>query len=61
MYQPECNLVYQYDASGAIIGFTYHPSSGTATLYFFGKNAQGDVLSIYDANGTTVARYNYDA
>jgi|GEM_PF-5210940 len=61
MYQPECNLVYQYDASGAIIGFTCHPSSGTATLYFFGKNAQGDVLSIYDANGTTVARYNYDA
>jgi RHS repeat-associated protein len=61
MYQPECNLVYQYDASGAIIGFTYHPYSGTATLYFFGKNAQGDVICIYDATGNTVARYNYDA
>lgn len=61
MYQPECNLVYQYDASGAIIGFTYYPYSGTATQYFFGKNAQGDVLCIYDANGTIVARYYYDA
>ncbi|MBR5263586.1 MAG: hypothetical protein IKV50_02715, partial [Clostridia bacterium] len=28
-FQTECNLVYQYDASGAIIGFTYHPYSGT--------------------------------
>ena len=61
MYQPECNLVYQYDASGAIIGFTYYPYSGTATQYFFGKNAQGDVICIYDATGNTVARYNYDA
>ncbi len=61
MYQPECNLVYQYDASGAIIGFTYYPYSGTATQYFFGKNAQGDVICIYDTSGTTVARYNYDA
>ena len=61
MYQPECNLVYQYDASGAIIGFTYYPYSGTATQYFFGKNAQGDVICIYDANNNTVARYNYDA
>ena len=61
MYQPECNLVYQYDSSGQIIGFTYYPYSGTATQYFFGKNAQGDVICIYDANGTTVARYYYDA
>ncbi len=59
--QSEVNLVYQYDASGAIIGFTYYPYSGTATQYFFGKNARGDVICIYDANGTTVARYNYDA
>ena len=59
--QSEVNLVYQYDASGAIIGFTYHPYSGTATQYFFGKNAQGDVICIYDANNNTVARYNYDA
>ena len=59
--QSEDNLIYRYDASGAIIGLTYHPSSGTATLYFFGKNAQGDVICIYDATGNTVARYNYDA
>ncbi len=28
---------------------------------YLGKNLQGDVICIYDANGTTVARYNYDA
>ena len=55
MYQPECNLVYQYDASGAIIGFTYYPYSGTATQYFFGKNAQGDVICIYDAWGNILS------
>ena len=61
MYQPECNLVYQYDASGAIIGFTYYPYSGTASQYFFGKNLQGDVIRIINANGVTVVEYNYDA
>ncbi len=59
--QSEVNLVYQYDASGAIIGFTYYPSSGTASQYFFGKNAQGDVLCIYDASGVLMAGYAYDA
>ena len=60
-FQTESNLVYQYDSSGQIIGFTYYPNSGSPSQYFFGKNAQGDVICIYDANGATVARYNYDA
>ena len=60
-FQTECNLVYQYDSSGQIIGFTYYPNSGSPSQYFFGKNAQGDVICIYDANNNTVARYYYDA
>ena len=56
----EVNILYLYDASGSIFGLTYY-TGNTQTTYYFGKNLQGDVLCIYDASGTTVARYNYDA
>ncbi len=57
---PEVNIVYLYDASGSIFGLTYY-AGNTQTTYYLGKNLQGDVICIYDANGTTVGRYNYDA
>lgn len=52
-------IYYLYDASG-VCGFKYVCGSYTNT-YYFGKNAQGDVMEIYDANGTKVVTYTYDA
>lgn len=45
-----------YDNGGTVCGILYN-----GTPYYFVKNLQGDVLSIADANGDTVARYRYDA
>ena len=39
-----------------VIGFQYEDDT-----YYFEKNAQGDVLSIYDEAGTVVSEYIYDA
>jgi hypothetical protein len=47
--------VYYYGASG-IIGFNYN-----GTDYYIRKNLQGDVITIYTANGTKAATYIYDA
>ena len=49
-------LMSLYDNGGTVCGILYN-----GTPYYFVKNLQGDVLSIADANGDTVARYRYDA
>lgn len=57
-------LTYLYDASGSIIGFARADVgniSNLGTCYYYGKNAQGDVIHIFDSEGNIVARYNYDA
>ena len=57
-------LIYIYDASGAPIGMAYRDStyvSGAFDFYLFAKNAQGDILYIYNTSGTRVATYTYDA
>ena len=49
-------LLYQFDANGRRIGFTYN-----GTQYYYRHNLQGDVIAIVDRNADTVARYTYDA
>ncbi|MBO7254124.1 MAG: hypothetical protein J6V36_02350, partial [Clostridia bacterium] len=49
-------LYYIYDDKGELAGFTYN-----GTPYYYGKNIQGDIVSIYDANADLVVRYTYDA
>ena len=39
-----------------VIGFNYNSNN-----YFFQKNLQGDIISIYNASNTKVAAYEYDA
>ena len=46
---------YFYDESG-IAGFEY-----SGQKYVFRKNLQGDVTGIYNANGTLLGEYEYDA
>lgn len=47
---------YIYDESDSIIGFEYNDQ-----VYYFEKNAQGDVVRIFDADGNFVSEYFYDA
>ncbi len=47
---------YIYNENDSIIGFEYNSQT-----YYFEKNAQGDVVRIFDANGSFVSEYFYDA
>ena len=49
-------LEFMFDSSGDYFGFTYN-----GTAYYYIKNLQGDVISIFNANGNEVATYTYDA
>ncbi len=56
--------LYLYDATGSVIGMQYHASSyaeGVFDSSWFEKNAQGDIVAVYSANGTKLASYTYDA
>ncbi len=52
-------LVYLYDEN-SIVGIQYTKGS-TSNAYYFQRNLFGDVVAIYDTNGTKVVEYAYDA
>ena len=54
-------LWYFYDADGNPSGIRYKDHSGTVNDYYFVCNWRGDVIQIYNASGTLVGSYNYDA
>ena len=57
-------LIYIYDESGSPIGLKYRTNAYAADVfdcYFFDKNLQGDVVSVYDANYKMIGTYRYDA
>lgn len=58
--QTSTKLEYLYDESG-MIGFTYNTSGVDKGAYYFQRNLLGDVVAIYDTNGTRRVKYNYDA
>ena len=47
---------FAYGADGSPYSFTYN-----GTTYFYLLNLQGDVIGIYDASGSVITRYTYDA
>ena len=49
-------LVPLYDNEDSVCGILYN-----GTPYYFLKNLQGDIISVTDENGQTVAEYIYDA
>ena len=58
-------LHFNYDRNGEAIGFThYHLSRGyddpTMCEYIYVKNAQGDVVGIYNSIGDLKVSYTYD-
>ncbi len=54
-------LIYVYDASGNPIGMSHYENGATPQAYVFAKNIRGDIIGIYDSNGTRVVTYVYDA
>jgi len=54
-------LWYFYDADGNPSGIRYKDNSGTINDYYFVCNWRGDVIQIYNASGTLVGSYSYDA
>ena len=57
-------MVYVYDASGQPIGISHYTYNGTIVSendYLLVSNIQGDIIGIYDSNGTRVVTYVYDA
>ena len=59
------DLRYFYDAAGrpAMLQLLTATDSGSmeSTVFYYGTNAQGDVIAIYDANGNRMVSYTYDA
>ena len=57
-------LVYMYDESGSPIGMqcrAKNSAEGVFDTYYFEKNLQGDIIAVYDASGTKLISYTYDA
>ena len=57
-------LVYLYDAEGSPIGMQYRreiDNVGVFEEYWFEKNLQGDIVAVYDGEGTKLISYTYDA
>ena len=54
---------YIYDAN-SVIGMIYHNTTMAVSAfeyYFFEKNLQGDIVAVYNATGTKLVAYTYDA
>jgi YD repeat-containing protein len=49
-------IYYSYDASGSLWGMQYNGS-----MYFYVRNAQGDIIKLINSSGTVVVEYAYDA
>lgn len=51
-----------FDDTGDSIGYTYYSTSNNNyQTFYFEKNLQGDIVSVYDDEGTHLVTYNYDA
>ncbi|HAL74157.1 MAG TPA: hypothetical protein DCM45_03570, partial [Clostridiales bacterium] len=49
-------IYYTYDASGSLWGMQYNGS-----MYFYVRNAQGDIIKLINSTGAVVVEYTYDA
>ena len=53
-------FIFLYDGE-EIIGLMHRCGNTALQPYYFRKNLQGDVTGIYDASGTKIGEYTYDA
>ena len=55
------DLRYFYDAAGRPAMLQVISGSGGSSVYYYGTNAQGDVIAMYDSDGNLCVSYLYDA
>jgi hypothetical protein len=55
-------LDYFYDANGQAIAVRYKNNNNTAgTYYYYAYNSRGDIVGLYNADGSLYCTYTYDA
>ena len=57
-------IMYMYDDNGQPVGMQYRNTAyaaNTFDTYWFEKNLQGDIVAVYNASGTKLISYTYDA
>ncbi|MBR3381454.1 MAG: RHS repeat protein [Clostridia bacterium] len=52
---------FSYDASGNLVAVVYKVGSGTSYIYYYLRNAQGDIVKLIDSSGNTVVEYIHQA
>ena len=52
---------YIYHENGTPMAFAFYEEGGTPTYYFYETNLQGDIINIYDENGSKIVGFRYDA
>ncbi len=57
----QSDLRYFYDAAGRPAMLQVISGSGGSSAYYYGTNAQGDVIAMYDSDGNLCVSYLYDA
>ena len=53
-------FIYLYDHTG-VVGVMYKLNNSSFVRYYYQRNLQGDVVALYDENGTRKVEYAYDA
>ena len=54
-------LDYSYDANGQIYAVRYRANANDeGTYYYYAHNTRGDIVGLYNADGTLHAEYTYD-
>ena len=53
-------FLFLYDESG-VVGVMYKLNNSSFVRYYYQRNLQGDVVALYDENGTRKVEYAYDA
>ena len=52
---------YFYDSNGQAIALKYRANAAaTGVYYYYAYNSRGDIIGLYDANGTKYCTYSYD-
>ena len=59
MQRGQNKFLFSYDAAGNVVSVKYITANDTNEYYYL-RNAQGDIVKLIDANGTTVVEYTYD-
>ena len=57
-------MIFSYDESGAPIAIHYRLNGSAENVfytYYLEKNLQGDIIAVYNASGTKLVGYTYDA